>query len=196
MDSERPIRSFIAIGLPDPAAAAVTRLIGSLRGPGDIRWVTPDQYHLTLKFLGNATSDQLAAVSRELERISNECSSFVLQLTGIGAFPRLDRPRVIWLGIATGQETLVRVATEVDERCVAAGFARESRTPHPHLTLGRVRSSRGLADVTRRLREAQVAPPAAFPAEEILLMESQLRPTGAVYTVRGRFPLRGQESGG
>jgi 2'-5' RNA ligase len=196
MPDDRPIRSFIAVALPEPARAAVRQVIDGLRGVGDVRWVTPEQLHLTLKFLGNATPAQAAELAGRLREIANIFSRFVVEFEGLGAFPNPARPRVVWLGVARGASELAALAAAVEEGCVSSGFPREERSFRAHLTLGRVRSPRDLAALSGRLRSLAAVPVPPVPVEEFLLMESRLLPAGAVYRVRERFPLAGQESGG
>src|SRR6185369_9070162 len=106
MPEQRPIRSFVAIPVPEAAREAIGRAVAPLRGVGDVRWVPPEQYHLTLKFLGDATPEQLGETAAGLAETANIFSHFVVEFTWIGAFPRLERPRVVWLGMGAGATEL------------------------------------------------------------------------------------------
>jgi 2'-5' RNA ligase len=171
---------------------AVGALTEGLRGIGDVRWVRAEQYHLTLKFLGDASPEQLEQLAAGLRELSKISSSFVIQLEGVGAFPRMERPRTIWLRVSAGEAPLAALAGEVEAAGVAAGFPREARPFSAHLTLGRVRSTRDLRALAERLRGAAGGPVPPFAVEELLLMESQLRPDGPRYTVRERCRLAGE----
>jgi 2'-5' RNA ligase len=194
VSGEKPIRSFVAVEVPEASRGALDQILAGLRGTGDVRWVTRDQYHLTLKFMGNASHAQLEAVAGELATIAKIRLQFMLELSGLGGFPRLERPRVVWLGVSAGAAELVELAGAVDASCATSGFAREGRPFRPHLTLGRVRSPRDLAALAARLRSPEASGLDPFLVRELLLVESDLRPGGAVYSVRGRFPLAEQES--
>jgi RNA 2',3'-cyclic 3'-phosphodiesterase len=193
-EATRHIRSFIAVGLPEPARAAIARVIDQLRGVGDVRWVTPEQLHVTLKFLGDATPAQLAETATGLREKANAFSRFVVELGWLEAFPNLARPRVVWLGAAGGASELTALAAAVEACCVSSGFPHEDRSFRAHLTLGRIRSPRDLTALAGRLRSLPPVPLPPVPVAEILLMESDLQPTGAVYRVRERIALAGQES--
>lgn len=196
MNADRPIRCFIAVTFSLEVVEAVTRVIDHLRVAGDVRWVSPEQIHVTLKFLGSALPADLERAGEEAQKIANACSPFMVELEGLGVFPTLTRPRVVWLGVGAGAEQLCALARGVETACAAAGFAREKRGFHPHLTLGRVRSPRDAAALTARLRDETPERIGTADVTEFLLMESDLRPQGAVYTVRERFALKRQESPG
>lgn len=189
MSSAGTIRSFIAVPIPSEVREAVAAALEPLRGAGDVRWVRPEQYHLTLKFLGDATPAQLDKVAAGLHSIANTFSPFVIQLAGVGAFPRVERPSTLWVGIAAGAEGLAALAGAVERVCEAAGFPREARPFRAHLTVGRVRSNKEIKALIERLRatKAEALPP--FSAGEVVLMESDLRPGGPIHTLRERCRL-------
>jgi 2'-5' RNA ligase len=186
--AEQSIRSFIAASIAPAVRDAVAQLAASFAA-GDVRWSPPEQYHLTLKFLGNASSNQLARVAIQLREITKNRSHFMVELDRIGAFPRFDRPRVIWVGVGAGTDQLIELARLVEMACTPVGFPREGRPYHPHLALGRVRSSRSIDSLVSRLQSAGSLDIQPFAVEEVLLMESRLQRDGAVHLVRERFPL-------
>ena len=191
----RPIRSFIAIELEGGARPAVERLVASLaRTDADVAWTRPENLHVTLKFLGAVPPARLRALGERLRAVAAGTPPFVLTVAGLGAFPSLRSPRVLWVGtVAPELEGLV---DGIERACAAEGFARESRPFHAHVTLGRVRAGRD----PRRRRTAARAHGAGLPAgvaelfgdgsrafgdsrvEEIVLLRSDLRPDGARYT--------------
>lgn len=158
-----------------------------------MRWVAGDRLHLTLKFLGETPSEKVPAIVEAAGKKSNKFSPFVLELGSVGAFPNNRKPQTLWLGIGGQVEPLVHLAAEVEQALAEIGFPPEGKPFRPHLTLGRVKSSRGPGELARKLEHlaASQQVPAAieWPVEEIHLVRSVLRPAGPEYTPLHRFPL-------
>lgn len=181
------MRCFVAVGLDEPARAAVAAEVERLRPlcPA-VAWVPPANLHLTLRFLGERTEEELPAVVEALEEAGRAAAPFTLVLHGLGAFPGLEHPRILWVGVAEGALEVRRLQAGVEAALDARGFGREARPWHAHLTVGRV------FDVRRWRREAgpalrgEVAALgtrrlAALPVDRIALVRSDLHPTGARY---------------
>ena len=175
-------RTFIAVDLSPSVRARFDELQRLLRPAGaDVRWVKPDRAHLTLKFLGEATAEQIEAIEAALDEIAPATAPFDVAFGGVGVFPNERRPRVLWTGITEGVEELRSLAAAIDARAEAAGFERERRGFSAHVTLGRFRSPSGW----ERLREL-VGTNAAFDAgrleaREVALIQSILSPQGPTY---------------
>jgi 2'-5' RNA ligase len=192
MSAEGP-RLFVAIDLPAVARAPVLAEVDALRALGaDLRWVPVEQLHLTLKFVGALEAGQVEPLCRALAALPRS-GPLALELRGLGRFPPAGRgpARVVWAGVVgPGGEALVELAARVDRACAGCGVAREARAFTPHLTLGRVRSSRGL----QPLEAAIAARGPAFtvplpPIDALRLYRSELRPEGARHSVVAEFPL-------
>lgn len=175
----RTIRSFIAVNLN--ASRSLRRLLGELSAMGrPVRPVAPDRLHITLKFLGDVPLDSLVPISSALEEAVHGIGPFSLTIRGTGAFPRPERPSVIWAGIEESQPIAV-IATNL-ERCVSElGFPRENRPFRPHATLAYVKAKPPpqLADLL--LAHADTV----FGTQEVTsveLMQSEPGPTGPRYT--------------
>ncbi|MBI3909965.1 MAG: RNA 2',3'-cyclic phosphodiesterase [Armatimonadetes bacterium] len=186
------IRAFIALPVPEALHPAIIRVQESLAGAGDVRWIPPENWHLTLKFLGNISEDRLRRLTDLLEKVSNSCSQFVIELGGIGAFPNLRRPQIVWLGVREGGTAIRELAEAAESAGAQVGFPREKRAFHAHTTLGRVHSPRGLEELARRLEQVPDEPLGSWQARDLVLMRSTLLPSGAVYSVLRRFPLADQ----
>jgi 2'-5' RNA ligase len=176
-------RTFIAIELDEAVRARFRELQRLLRpAEADVRWVKPERAHLTLKFLGEATADQIGAMSAALDEIAPATAAFEVGFGGLGVFPNEHRPRVLWVGITTGTEQVRTLAAAIDERAARAGFARERRPFSGHLTLGRFRSPSGW-DGLRKLVEANGDFDAGrIAVRHLHLIHSLLSPEGPKYT--------------
>jgi 2'-5' RNA ligase len=175
-------RLFVALTLP--AAIRQTLAATACPVPG-ITWTRPEQLHLTLRFLGDVPAPQIEAMSERLAAI--RVSEFVLPLEGLGTFPPHSQPRVVWLGVGSGHPRLFQLRQRLDDALLAGGVQFDVRTFHPHVTLGRCPSAApGLAAWLHQHRDF-TAPP--FRVEAFDLYASELRPTGAIHTLKQRFPL-------
>lgn len=183
------IRLFIAIDLPEAVKdlLAETAVHMSQNSPNRaVRWVTREQMHLTLRFLGDTAVAQLPSLQNELTQLAARHQPFQLRLQSLGAFPNQKRPRVVWAGLAGDLAPLRKMQAELEDRVVALGWEREKRPFSPHLTLGRVKD----AGQVRRLNWEVALVEVGFEVTAVQLVQSELRPSGAVYTVRQTAVLR------
>jgi RNA 2',3'-cyclic 3'-phosphodiesterase len=138
----RPIRSFVAIEVEEPARAAIVAYLAALREKvAGIAWTPPENLHVTLKFLGSVAPERLRALTEPLGALAAVRKTFVVTFSGIGAFPSATRPRVLWIGAHAPE--LEPLARAVDCASTVACVASEDRPYHPHLTLGRIRDPKG-----------------------------------------------------
>jgi len=193
------IRTFVAIELEAPLRQALAQVQATLRsrlqqavGPDvRIQWVKPESIHQTLKFLGDIPEDRVPDVQAVLARVAGGHSRFTVDVEGLGVFPDVRAPRVLWVGLTAHVDALKRLAVDVEVALGAIGFAPESKPFNPHLTLarikershdiGRVLSGEGLLAQETKLGELTVA--------AVSLMKSELKPTGSVYTRLQDIPL-------
>jgi 2'-5' RNA ligase len=170
--------------------AALAAEIGHLRSRArDVAWVPPENLHVTLKFLGAVEEERLALVGRRLEAVASRARRFELAIAGLGAFPAVSRPRVLWAGISAGGETLASLAAAVDEALEALGFAREARPFAAHVTLGRVRAPRRDPVLAEALAAGLQRRFGRLVVDRLTLMRSDLSPHGARYTPLDSWPL-------
>ena len=186
------MRVFIAVELSESIRTTIVQIQGKLRGTEDkIKWVDPSLIHLTLKFLGEIKKEKLAPVIEVTQKIAQKFSPFLMEVKGVGAFPSLSSPRVIWLGVDTGSTNLEKLASELENHLAKNGFSKEKKKWTPHLTLGRVKSlvePRKLSGLI--LREKEVVG-GKMEVREISVIESRLTPSGPIYTVLERINLKG-----
>lgn len=190
------IRAFIAVEMSPDMKTALSALQDRLqpRQHPYAKWVDPQGIHLTLKFLGNVRRSQVTDIERAIAEASRGVAPFRLQLGGLGAFPSLGRPRVIWVALTGDVEPLSALQGAIDQALLPLGFARESRAFTPHLTLARLRE-RASPEERRRIgdlvRATEPGDATAMEADAVSLMRSTLTPQGALYTCMARIALTG-----
>lgn len=183
------IRAFVALRLATEVEQAIDAFLASRQRPGTgINWVARDRLHLTLRFLGGAIdSNLIAPLGEALAQIGFETAPFVITARGTGAFPNLDRPRVLWVGLA-GDE-LKPLAQRVEAAAVRCGFAPEPRPYSPHLTIARVRNIRGWRAVKRDLTAAADHDFGESRIDAMALYRSILGEGAATYRELARYAL-------
>ena len=190
------IRTFIAIELDESVKDGLTKLQKRLEGQaprGSVRWVRPEGIHLTLKFLGDVPADQIEEITRALQKGCEGFAPFSLSCGGLGCFPNLKRPRVVWTGIQEETGTLAQLQRAIEEHVAPLGYPTEKRKFSPHLTLGRVQKRVSSGDL-RRLGElvgaSETGTLGQMEVRSVNLMRSDLRPSGAVYTRLAEVELK------
>jgi 2'-5' RNA ligase len=193
--SEQTIRSFIAVELPEAVKTGLQQLQTqlTLHQYSFVKCVTPEGMHLTLKFLGNVSAQKVTDITKVMEQASQGVSPFQLQITEVGAFPNMRRPRVLWVGIKGEVDKLVGWQQRLDNGLVPLGFAKEARPFTPHLTLARLRENCSPGDrlhFGETVARAHVEVDYTFTVTSLNLMRSQLLPTGAVYSCLAEVKLK------
>lgn len=152
----------------------------------DVKWVEPGNIHLTLKFLGEISDEQAVQVKGILDKIAAGFNPFEITLSGIGGFPKLDYPRVIWVGIDKGRKETAEIAKRIEAELEKTGFEKEERPFTAHLTIGRVRSPQTKEALKEKLTSLSQRPPAynglSVKIDAVRLYQSKLSGNGAVYT--------------
>ena len=184
------MRLFIAVPLPDQVRAALGQLQERLaEAQADVKWVEPANLHLTLKFLGDMPEGQVPAIIEALATAARSAARVELGLGALGAFPSMASPRVVWVGLHEGAQPLAALAQQLELLGRTFGWPHAERPFSPHLTLGRVRSPRGRAQLVHALREAAWRPPSPWPATAVTLYQSVLSSSGPRYTALADAPL-------
>jgi 2'-5' RNA ligase len=190
-------RVFCAIELPPEVRARAADHAARLRDRSTearASWPRADNLHLTLKFLGEIARARVEALSNAASRAAQSIQSFNLTIEGAGAFPPRGHPRVLWLGIKDSSGALALLHSRLEDECASAGFAREERPFHPHLTLARIRAPQGARELARSHRETGFAA-IEFPVTDLVVMRSDLGPRGSRYTEISRHGLKLDISG-
>ena len=183
------LRLFIAIELPD----SIKRSLASLQGKMEkalppLRWVKPEAIHLTLKFLGHVKEDTLPGIKEIVTAVAEGSRPFTVVFSGIGAFPNMRRPRVVWVGVREESGELRGIAERMDRMAARLGITIEKRPYKPHLTIGRVRGRGGgnFGEALPLFKDEEIG---KMRVDEISLIRSELTPKGAIYTALHRARL-------
>jgi 2'-5' RNA ligase len=187
--SMQKVRTFVAVEMPEQVRAQFRDVEAQLRqADAHVKWVEPHNIHMTLKFLGDVTEDELDRLYRGVDEGAQKCAPFEISLSQLGAFPHLRRPRVVWIGIERGKEPLVQLHKRLEDSISGQGFPKENRKFSPHLTIGRVKSPRGIDDLVEAI-QATPFESESFEINEVVVMESTLTPEGPIYTPLRRVGL-------
>jgi 2'-5' RNA ligase len=186
------MRLFVAVNFDETVRASIARALETFpvaRPPW--RWVAPEAWHVTLKFLGETPEADVDAIARSLELTCARHAPFRLVLSALGAFPNRRRPRVLFYEAVEGADALERLAGDVEASLEAAlGIPPEGRAFRAHATVARIKTPLP-ADVAKRLEAAPALSGAAQEVSEVALMRSLLSPQGARYQCVKAFALRG-----
>lgn len=187
-------RLFVALEPPEPvrrrlAAVAVELRRAAGRAADDVRWVPPENVHLTLQFLGAVPEGRVRDVAAAVGAAAEASRPLSLEVRGAGGFPNARRPRVVWAGVAGEDAALEALARDLGRRLAPLGFPPEERTFSAHLTLGRARDRRGAPGLAGALAHAGEAAGTPWRATELVLFESHLSPKGPRYEAIARAAL-------
>ena len=194
MNAAPKLRTFIAIPFPETTQMKVDKLLSDLRKmDAAVRWVPARNLHLTLKFLGDVEEACLDDLFVGIQKAAEGIEPFQITLTGLGAFPNVRRPRVLWIGMDY-PEAMQRLYEKIEEELFHLKFPREKRKFSPHLTIGRVKGQRGIEALMSVVERTEFGPERVT-VDHVVAMKSDLRPTGAVYSALEKFALRGRIAG-
>ena len=187
------VRTFVAIKLTPEIISNIGRVQEELkRTDAQVRWVKPENIHLTLKFLAHVTPEELEKAKITTKKTIGPFAPFEMSVASLGAFPRMKYPRVIWVGIDKGREELKRMASHLEEELAIVGFAKEKRPFSPHLTLGRVKSSKGRERLVEAFTKLKASNLGNMRVTQISIMKSELKPQGPIYTSLEEIVLGGE----
>ena len=184
------MRLFLAINLPAAVIAAIDTEIAPLRAAAPaLRWIPPERWHLTVRFLGEQPLESVPGIRDALDEATSRHGDAPVSLSGIGAFPNFRRARVVWLGVAPDPKLEI-LHHDVESACVALGMEPEGRPFRPHLTLARVPAGTGEAELRALSRAARtVRYSEVVDAATVDLMASELAPDGPRYRLLHSSPL-------
>lgn len=181
------MRVFIAIELPQEIKDSLNSIQEKLKTcQADVKWVHPQNIHLTLKFLGEISEEQLAKIKIILDNTAKDKKKFSIRISSLGAFPKINSPRVIWVGVDMGNREIQELAKDLEKRIEKIGIPKEERAFSSHITIGRIRSNLGkdklvvaLTGLENHFKET----PRELVVQKISLFKSTLTPEGPIYEV-------------
>jgi 2'-5' RNA ligase len=185
------IRTFIAVSLSSSVLAGIEKIVRTLQTNfWDVRWVEPNNLHVTLKFLGDISLNDLPQLIRTVTQWTSETDSFDLTFQGIGAFPNRESPKTIWVGCREGSNELIQLAGKIDEGLLLIGFPKEARRFSPHLTIGRIKKPVQESPLMSLLDEEQDRLFGSCSVSEVQIFSSELTRHGPIYDELAAIPLR------
>jgi RNA 2',3'-cyclic 3'-phosphodiesterase len=187
------VRTFICIEIPESIKGRIDHLQEALKAiDAQVSWTRPANIHLTLKFLGGVEATRIQRVAKAVERSAAGINRFEIKVTGAGCFPSSRSPRVLWIGFTEVPNTLSRLYSNLEDELAREGFAREKRKFSPHLTIARLRGPKNAAGLAEALIESGFKAE-TFKATEVIVMRSDLKPTGSIYTPQATINLEEQD---
>lgn len=183
-DSEKKdiVRTFVCIEIPPSISERIGNLQTALKAiDAQVSWTRPSNIHLTLKFLGAVETTRIQTVARAVQRAGAGINKFEIEVSGVGCFPSTRNPRVLWIGLPEVPGPLLQLYSNLESELEGKGFAREKRKFSPHLTIGRLRGPKNATQLAELLIESGFTAE-RFTACEVIVMRSDLKPTGSIYT--------------
>jgi 2'-5' RNA ligase len=184
------MRLFTAIAIDGPPLEGLKGFLAFAQGLNlPVKWVPPENIHLTLVFLGETREDQLTNLKAALKMATHGIRPFELEVGKLGAFSNPKKPKTLFADIVKGREEVEGLFECMAGPLANAGFNREERKFHPHVTLGKVHEESLPLEIWERLRKACPPSLGSLVVEKIHLMESRLTPRGSIYKVLESYPL-------
>jgi len=187
------MRCFIAIDIDEKIRNAIADLQKQLASKvdvkkGDLKWVEPNNIHLTLKFLGEITDEQVAEVSEIAKTVAQAHQKFNLEIESVGSFGGRSA-KVIWVGAGRGADELMALQKDLDDLLAQAGYPKEEREFSAHLTLCRVRNPKAGLKLAEAVKQFEHLKLGSISANALCVYQSQLTPAGPIYTLLVSFNL-------
>ena len=190
------MRAFIGIGLTEECRAAIGEAISVARGTGGpVAWIPERNLHLTLKFLGEIPPGRIEELAGAMAAAARGVPPFGIRVGGAGGFPTLRQPRVLWIGVREPLELVRKLHQNMENELARAGFPRDERPFHPHVTVARVRGKTAAGWSDEYASAASGMADCLVPVDSYRLYESRLSPSGARYSILRDIPLGGGTGG-
>lgn len=182
------MRLFIAICLPDKIKRAISDIQKRINIKDlNPKWVSAKDCHITLKFLGEVEKEKTSKIISICKDVSSKYKPFKMSFSTLGAFPKPDYLRVIWIGVKDGYDSLNKLANSFEDELERIGFEKEKRPTSPHLTIARIKYPQKTKELFPYLSKTFI--PDEMDVKEISLIESKLTPSGPIYATIEGFPL-------
>lgn len=185
------VRTFLGVDLGEEIRARLIALQEELAALApDVKWVEPDNLHITLLFLGEVEQREVLDICRVAQMAVAELPVFSMSVEGAGCFPNPRRPRTLWVGVGEGAEEVGVVHDLIETPLLDMGcYRRETRGYVPHVTLGRVKGEAANDELAKALLQRKTWSAGSTTVREVQIMSSELTKDGPIYTVLGRAKL-------
>jgi RNA 2',3'-cyclic 3'-phosphodiesterase len=188
MDSK--VRAFMAVEIPPALYPHISELQSFLKkADSDAGWVPEQNFHYNLKFFGYLAESEIKKIISATKKIVSYAKPFEIEIQGIGAFPAMTSPRVLWLGMKKGSAELKSLANSLENEYSNIGIPKEEREFQAHLTLCRLKSGSNAKELIEKVKQKEHINIGSFKVNEIVLFKSTLTPSGPVYEPIERFRL-------
>ncbi|MBF0385401.1 MAG: RNA 2',3'-cyclic phosphodiesterase [Candidatus Omnitrophica bacterium] len=180
----KPLRLFIAIELNKEIKNLIKEVQNHfINIDSGIKWVRPENAHITLKFLGDTTEEEIKDITTALNEIANSFKPFSVTLSDLGAFPSLKHPSIIWIGAKENPVEMQNLSSNVENRMEQLGFEKENRPFKLHITIGRVKNHRDISSFVSRLETYKITSMPTIHCDSLSLFNSTLTPAGPEYEI-------------
>jgi 2'-5' RNA ligase len=177
------MRTFLAVEIPEQTRKSITGFVEAEKKDLPVKWVARENLHVTMKFLGEIDEKQKDGIAETVQSVCTHWKHFDIRLGRVGCFPHPAKPRVLWIGVDTGSDDLIRLEQTIDDELTKLGFEKDRRF-HPHVTIGRVKKPCSVESVLARAYTS-----GSFPVTRVTFFKSTLKPEGPVYTPLGHMDL-------
>ena len=188
------MRAFIAIVLPSGIKGAVSKIQGELKTTlPKISWTKPDNLHITLKFLGEISPQQLSNIKQVITEVAKTNTWFQIKFKTIGVFPNIKQARIIWIGTNQVPLRMKKIVEQLELKCMKLGIPKEKRLFYNHITVGRIKNNTNTTDLEKELNKVRrdlINKDFEFDVGRIILFKSTLASTGPTYTVLDETSLK------
>ena len=182
--TESTWRVFCAIEIPENIRQRISQhaqQLHELLPDAQASWTKPNNIHLTLKFFGSISQQQVLKASEAAARAVGALGSFTIHIEGVGSFPPGGPAKVLWIGISDPTGTLIQLQQKFESECEREGFPKESRAFHPHLTVARLRTARGARALAEQHKQLEFEG-GDVSVSSLILFRSELSSKGSIYT--------------
>jgi 2'-5' RNA ligase len=188
MDSKT--RAFLAIEIPAELSNKISEFQTFFKKSGaDANWVPAENFHYNLKFFGYLSDSELKKVIAATQKTVSASKSFEIEINGIGGFPNMNAPKILWLGMKSGTDAIKSLAAALEKEYSIIGIPAEEREFQAHLTLCRLKSNEHKNELIEAVKLKQRINIGSFKVTELVLFKSTLKPTGPVYEPIEKFKL-------
>ena len=185
------IRAFLAFDLSQPVKETLADIQKQLHvAEHKIKWVNPEQMHLTIKFFGGLNIKKIAPLTAVINDMTKTCDPFILELDTLGAFPSMHNPNVLWVSLNDQKNQLSDFVAQIENTAAKVGLPKETRVFKPHITLGRVKSIQNIEQLKIGMKEIKIPEETEQAFESLTFYQSTLNSNGPIYTTLERFPFK------